>query len=595
MKKLLLLKSLFLLCALIVGTSAWATDQTIEITFSDVTQTGYSASEVTFIKGGFTFGYINAMKNGSNGTPSGWASNQVIQTKSGGSIYNKTAITGLKNIRVYIVANTNSFTITSGTSAQPTTNSVERPSTATGTQSITYSSYTSKGKVVTPGQTTTASYYDFAVSNDYFQIAPGGSLYIWKIVLTYDEGDTKIDPTLSFPQASYDVDLGDEFVAPTLSRDLDGTGAVTYSSSNTNVATVNSTTGAVTVKSVGSTTITANVAADDKYKAGTAQYVLNVNFQVTDGVFDFEKAGAQTTLEDYGSGVTLTSSSNEYVTDSKTWTAVNVTMETSGKYRWWNADKTLRFYDTSYMEFSVPDGYVITKIDHTAGTLSEPNSGSMSGTSWVGASQSVKLQASGNFKSVTVTYTTATQSVTVGTSKYAAYCSSYALDFTSTEVKAYKAKVEGGKVKLTQVNQVPANTGVILHGNAGDYNVPVIASASAVSDNELIGVNTRTLVEWETGDDGKYNYILQGGVFKKAATGGHLKANRAYLHTSYDVTTAGAREYLEFAFEDEVTGVADVRCKMADGRNDFYNLNGQKVLNPTKGLYIVNGKKVVIK
>lgn len=174
-----------LLC---IGSSAWADDETIEITYSNFSNTSYNTSESTFTQSGITFGYVNAMKNGSNGTPTGWASNQVIQTKSSGTIYNKTAISGLKKIRVYIVANTNSFTVTSGSSAQPSTNSVTRPSTATGSESITYSSYANKK--VTPGQSTTATYYDFTVNNDYFMIAPGGSLYIWKIVLTYTPSHT---------------------------------------------------------------------------------------------------------------------------------------------------------------------------------------------------------------------------------------------------------------------------------------------------------------------------------------------------------------------------------------------------------------------
>ena len=198
---------------------------------------------------------------------------------------------------------------------------------------------------------------------------------------------------------------------------------------------------------------------------------------------------------------------------------------------------------------------------------------------------------------ITVAYIPTDIKVTIPASKYTTFSDHLARDFSGTAVKAYKAKVEGGKVVLTQVDQVPANTGVILYYETeGDYDIPLASGTPAtVDENEMIGVNTRTLVEWETGGDGKYNYILQGGVFKKAADDGHLKAHRAYLHTSYVVPTTSARDYLEFAFEDEVTGVADVRCKMADGRNDFYNLNGQKVLNPTKGLYIVNGKKVVIK
>lgn len=188
-----------------------------------------------------------------------------------------------------------------------------------------------------------------------------------------------------------------------------------------------------------------------------------------------------------------------------------------------------------------------------------------------------------------------TESVTVGSSKYAAYCSSSALDFSGTDVKAYKAKVNEGKVVLTLVNYVPANEGVILNGDAGNYDVPQIAAAGEVTNNELIGVTSRTLVEWTTGGDGKYNYILQSGQFKKAQTGGYLKANRAYLHTSYDVTSAGARDYLEFSFEgeEETTGVNEVTT--TNRTNEYFDLQGRKAAQPTKGLYIVNGKKVIIK
>lgn len=157
---------------------------TTTITYEQFTNTSYNTAENTFSLDNISFGYINAMRNGSNGTPSGWAKNQVIQTKSGGYIYNTTTMGAISHIRVYTVANTNAFTVTSGTSAQPTTNAVTRPTTPSGTATITYSSYVNK--VVTDGQTTTANYYDFDISDQpFFRIAPGGSLYIYKIEITY--------------------------------------------------------------------------------------------------------------------------------------------------------------------------------------------------------------------------------------------------------------------------------------------------------------------------------------------------------------------------------------------------------------------------
>ena len=86
-------------------------------------------------------------------------------------------------------------------------------------------------------------------------------------------GDTREAQSLSFPQATYEVEAGDTFTAPVLSGVKT---SVTYTSSNTEVATVDASTGAVSIVAAGTTTITANAAADATYKAGTASYTLKV-------------------------------------------------------------------------------------------------------------------------------------------------------------------------------------------------------------------------------------------------------------------------------------------------------------------------------
>ena len=183
--------------------------------------------------------------------------------------------------------------------------------------------------------------------------------------------------------------------------------------------------------------------------------------------------------------------------------------------------------------------------------------------------------------------------VTISDSKYLAFCYGSALDFSNTDVKAYTAKVDGGKVKLTQVDEVPAETGVVLYCETpGTYEIPVIDNATALSNNEMVGVLERTQVLWNVGD--KYNYILQQGKFNMA-TNGYLKANRAYLSTEYDVTTAGTRSMEIFFDEGETTGIADNNRETITNNGSFFDLQGRKVANPTKGLYIVNGKKVVVK
>lgn len=75
-------------------------------------------------------------------------------------------------------------------------------------------------------------------------------------------------------------------------------------------------------------------------------------------------------------------------------------------------------------------------------------------------------------------------------------------------------------------------------------------------------------------------------AFYKGGTGSNLNAFSAYL----DGSESEAR--LAFIFDDETTGIKEMRQSNAPY---FYNLNGLRVDKPTKGLYIQNGKKVVVK
>ena len=207
-------------------------------------------------------------------------------------------------------------------------------------------------------------------------------------------------------------------------------------------------------------------------------------------------------------------------------------------------------------------------------------------------------------KSVTFTIDQSNYNVKITTAQYATHCYKKALDFSSTDITVYKAKVDGSVVKLTEVTDgiVPAGEGVILYAETADtYTVPVTTTAATISDNELVGVTEDTAIDYIAG--GKYNYILQKDgddlVFRKA-TGAKLRANRAYLSTTYDVTAVGA-PVLEVVIggengDDNTTGVSEkVTVESGEASATVYNLNGQRVSQPTKGLYIVNGKKVILK
>ena len=112
---------------------------------------------------------------------------------------------------------------------------------------------------------------------------PGLEEYIWGTMTTtafdyddYVQPTYKQDVTMSFSPSEATASIGEDFTEPTLTTTPANLN-VTYSSSNTNVATVDASTGEVTLVAAGSTTITATFAGNDDYSGGTASYTLTVS------------------------------------------------------------------------------------------------------------------------------------------------------------------------------------------------------------------------------------------------------------------------------------------------------------------------------
>ena len=169
------------------------------------------------------------------------------------------------------------------------------------------------------------------------------------------------------------------------------------------------------------------------------------------------------------------------------------------------------------------------------------------------------------------------------------FSSAYAIDCDAlpTGVKAYKVtKMTATQVTATEVSgQVAANTGLILKADAdGSYDIPVVASGAAVEGNLLKAAVTDTEVAADKA------YGIYKGIFRKLLAG-TIPAGKAYLLAD-DIASAPE---LTIDFGGEATGIADVRGKMEDVRSDFFDLQGRKVAQPAKGLYIQNGRKVILK
>jgi hypothetical protein len=181
--------------------------------------------------------------------------------------------------------------------------------------------------------------------------------------------------------------------------------------------------------------------------------------------------------------------------------------------------------------------------------------------------------------------------ITIGTSGYTTLGRNFDLDHlkaTPTDgLEAYVVTaVSASSVTLEAIPHTPAGEGVILKGTPGTtYTIPVFQHGYTVSTN-LLKVSDGSV----TGGDGIYALAEKESVvgFYKVKNTVTIPAGKCYLNTA-----AGAPDFLGFG--GDATGIDEVRGKTEEVRGEFYNLAGQRVAQPTKGLYIVNGKKVVMK
>ena len=179
------------------------------------------------------------------------------------------------------------------------------------------------------------------------------------------------------------------------------------------------------------------------------------------------------------------------------------------------------------------------------------------------------------------------QRVTITEAEYATYNGPKALNFDGIGIKAYTATDNETSVTLNNISsgKVPANTPVVLYYAGGTTAcVPVIASADAVGDNDLRISN---------GEDVEHMYVLAMnptiGFYPWGGT--NLSAGKVFLQGK---ASYGAREFLFFDV-DHTTGISTTTPNNSVKNNEVYNLAGLQVIQPRKGLYIVNGHKVAIK
>ena len=189
------------------------------------------------------------------------------------------------------------------------------------------------------------------------------------------------------------------------------------------------------------------------------------------------------------------------------------------------------------------------------------------------------------------------------------YSSQYSLDFTGiNDVKAYLAIgfTDTKSVLMARVYVVPANTGIVLKSDVAGVEVEVPITTSNVYYANLLkpAVNNVTIEPTETIDEVNYTNLMVGKLANEqmgfvTLPSSNTYSNKCYLQvpTAFYNGPASARDGgMEIVFVDDET--TDIRSLMHNGSatNDaYYDLQGRKVIPGKKGIYIHNGKKVIVR
>ena len=429
-------------------------------------------------------------------------------------------------------------------------------------------------------------------------------------------------PSLYFPETSYMVEMGDVFTAPKLEGLPEGVTA-TYSSSNTDVATVDAATGEVKIVGVGTTTITVTSPETGIYEGATASYELNVKAAIYKVEFDF-------TTNNWGLPTAYNKEEASYT--NETGYTITFGKSNSGHKIMGNDPDCNLIFGKEGATLSLPVfPFAVSKIKVFG---KEGASGKTTQNFFVGGepvsteTTDAKIdhiyeikegyQAAGNIYTLKVTNDNNTQitkivvyakdetvagAINIATEEgfgtfytdknYVLPQGLTAFGYTSIDVNNTLTK----SVEYVAGDIVPANTAVVVKGAKGSYNYynTEEVATKIIEKNLLKGVTTDTRIG---ASSGVKRYILtraDDGIlaFYRTNSGNiNVKANRAYLEVPSAMAVAS------FSLEGTATGINNVVTTAA--KQGIYTISGVR-LNATTtkelpaGIYIVDGKKVIVK
>lgn len=195
------------------------------------------------------------------------------------------------------------------------------------------------------------------------------------------------------------------------------------------------------------------------------------------------------------------------------------------------------------------------------------------------------------FEATTATYNMNAVATTSSGQSYGTLVLPYAV--TKLPGKAYsldQGVTFGDEIHATEVNAIAANKPVLVTAK-GDYvasNVSVAATGATLENGELVG--TYAAMTALEGTFVLQNHSGYVAFFMVTNTKPTVNPFRAYIKAQ----PAASKQYINVVFDDETNGITEI-----DGeRNEdavIYDISGRKMTKAVKGLYIINGKKTIVK
>lgn len=464
---------------------------------------------------------------------------------------------------------------------------------------------------------------------------------IQKLVITFvKEGPSKTATTLTFPKTAISINGGDEASFKGQSAKLyageqelaDKTIEYAYTTGDDIFATFDRTTGAATLKSgvYGTATVTATYAGDDTYEKAEASYTVTVkNPNVFETAYDFVNNSYGYTRKDYLKEGDIIS--------NKTPVIIINTKNGSTNTRFWDND--FRNYQNAVLTIKSDEGFIITKITMTGANINQLNlndgNGSWTKTEedgvWSGSSQSISFTNPGSkqdnkviIKTIEIEYASTittldeskdnTETIsnnngktidikltrTLVADKWNTFCVPFETEIAGTALDGATVKtigtVVGNVINLVDATKIEAGVPYLVMPTTGDIVNPTFKSVTITeisakeagnTDYKFVGTYSPKTITVD--EFGKIWGVTAEGKLAKINANTTMKGLRAYFVFPVNVAA-------KLNFDGETTGINNIETNAAvNGK--VYNLNGQYVGNSLnglkKGIYVVNGKKVI--